>query len=88
MTVGVRCHLCGRETWVEKNDPRLPSGIFECGVCDLSGWETMAAFTGPAEMILVETDGGSTLLDVLDSFGQERIRVVVYRKATPKENTN
>ena len=75
----VRCK-CGAGFWVEDNDSRLPDGPFLCGTCDLDQWSSVAVFTGPAEMILVEDDGGSTLLDVLDSFRDERIRVVVYQR--------
>jgi hypothetical protein len=71
---------CGQSFWVEENDPRLPDGPFACGTCDIAQWTSVAIFTGPAEMILVEEGGGSTLLDVLDSFRDERIRVVVYQR--------
>lgn len=76
----VSCNKCSKGFWVETQDPRLPSGPFTCGICDLEHWTDVAIFTGPAEMILVEDDGRSTLLELLDSFGEERVRVVVYQR--------
>lgn len=84
----VHCQACRKRFWVEATDPRLPEGPFSCGTCDLSGWDDMAVFTGPAEMILVEESGGSSLLEVLDSFGPEQVRVVVYRRKNPDANAN
>ena len=49
-------------------------------MCDLDHWSDLAIFTGPAERILVEDDGRSTLLELLDSLGDERVRVIVYQR--------
>ena len=87
-SVEVRCKGCQKLFWVEATDPRLPRGPFGCGTCDLQEWESLVSFTGPAEMILVETDGGSTLLDVLDALKEERVRVVVYRKTRDRSGVN
>lgn len=86
----VQCALCRSSFWVEHTDPRLPDGPFRCGVCDLDEWANVATFTGPAEMILTEDGGGSTLLDVLDSLRDERVRVAVYRqvRTSNKEKLN
>ena len=75
----VRC-TCGQPIWVEDTDPRLPDGPFSCGTCDLDRWTSVAAFTGPSEMILAEDDNGATLLETLDAFGSEVVRVIVYRR--------
>lgn len=78
----VACSSCEKPFWVDALDSRLEGdgSALTCGTCDLSGWESVAVFTGPAEMLLVEESGGSSLLDVLDSFGEERVRVIVLQR--------
>ena len=68
------CGRCGQRFWVEATSTTQPI----CSPCDMAGWDNIAAFTGPAEMILMGAGGGTTLLDVLDSLGDKRARVVVY----------
>ena len=84
----VRCSQCSKAFWVEETDHRLMDGPFTCGVCDLAGWDDVAVFTGPAEMILVDGSGGETLLDVLDSLGSERVRVIVLQKKRSTSEVN
>lgn len=83
----VRC-TCGQIIWVEENDSRLPDGPFTCGTCDLDKWVGLAAYTGPAEMILAEDSDGSTLLETLDALGDEIVRVVVYRRKKAPHEVN
>jgi hypothetical protein len=78
------CGRCGQLFWVEATSKTVPL----CSPCDMAGWDNIAAFTGPAEMILMGAGGGTTLLEVLDSFGGERVRVVVYREKRTNPTVN
>ena len=84
----VRCGKCHKSFWVEATDHRLPDGPFACGTCDLENWDQVAVFTGPSNLILVDGGGGGTLLDVLDSLEEERVRVIVLRRKRTVREVN